>query len=140
MDTVPPRQPQVSRHAYSVTTTMRAMQATIEALTESGPRGQVKVLIGGAPVAQGFATRIRADGFRPMPAAPRAKPERCWALTTQSSGLARRRSMIPDKEVSRCEGLPLVVWSTQPTRSWQSTAGSGVLSRTSRRKSPSDPG
>lgn len=48
-----------------LTTTMPSMTATVEALTEAGLRGQVKVLIGGAPVTQAFANEIGADGFAP---------------------------------------------------------------------------
>jgi 5-methyltetrahydrofolate--homocysteine methyltransferase len=48
-----------------LTTTMPAMTATIEALTEAGLRDRVKVLIGGAPVTQNFANQIGADGFAP---------------------------------------------------------------------------
>jgi 5-methyltetrahydrofolate--homocysteine methyltransferase len=48
-----------------LTTTMPSMKATVEALTEAGLRDTVKVLIGGAPVTQGFADDIGADGFAP---------------------------------------------------------------------------
>jgi 5-methyltetrahydrofolate--homocysteine methyltransferase len=48
-----------------LTTTMPAMTATIEALTEAGLREKVKVMVGGAPVTQGFAEKIGADGFAP---------------------------------------------------------------------------
>jgi len=46
-----------------LTVTMPAMKATIEALNAAGVRGQVKVLVGGAPVTQKFADQIGADGF-----------------------------------------------------------------------------
>ncbi len=48
-----------------LTTTMPAMAATVEALTEAGLRNRVKVLVGGAPVTQAFADQIDADGFAP---------------------------------------------------------------------------
>jgi 5-methyltetrahydrofolate--homocysteine methyltransferase len=48
-----------------LTTTMPSMTATVEALTEAGLRDQVKVLVGGAPVTQGFCDEIGADGFAP---------------------------------------------------------------------------
>ena len=48
-----------------LTTTMPAMKATIEALTAAGLRGQVKVLIGGAPVTENYAAQIGADGYAP---------------------------------------------------------------------------
>lgn len=46
-----------------LTTTMPAMQTTIEALKQAGVRQQVKVLVGGAPVTQKFADEIGADGY-----------------------------------------------------------------------------
>lgn len=48
-----------------LTTTMPMMKQTIDALIESGLRDQVKVLVGGAPVNQGFADEVAADGFAP---------------------------------------------------------------------------
>ena len=48
-----------------LTTTMGRMEETIEALRAAGLREKVKVLIGGAPVTQDFATRIGADAFAP---------------------------------------------------------------------------
>jgi len=48
-----------------LTTTMPMMKSTIEALVESGVRDSVKVLVGGAPVTQGFADEIGADGYAP---------------------------------------------------------------------------
>jgi 5-methyltetrahydrofolate--homocysteine methyltransferase len=46
-----------------LTTTMPAMKQTIDAISESGIRDQVKILVGGAPVTQAFAETIGADGF-----------------------------------------------------------------------------
>ena len=46
-----------------LTTTMPGMKATIEALNASGLRDQVKILVGGAPVTQDYATLIGADGY-----------------------------------------------------------------------------
>ena len=46
-----------------LTTTMPAMKTTIEALKQAGVRGQVKVLIGGAPITQKYAEEIGADGY-----------------------------------------------------------------------------
>ncbi|MFR7989181.1 MAG: corrinoid protein [Anaerovoracaceae bacterium] len=48
-----------------LTTTMYAMQDTIEALEEAGLRDKVKIMIGGAPVNQDFADKIGADGYSP---------------------------------------------------------------------------
>ncbi|MGB9596501.1 MAG: cobalamin B12-binding domain-containing protein, partial [Candidatus Poribacteria bacterium] len=46
-----------------LTTTMSSMKDIIEGLIEAGLREKVKVLIGGAPVTQDFADKIKADGY-----------------------------------------------------------------------------
>jgi 5-methyltetrahydrofolate--homocysteine methyltransferase len=48
-----------------LTTTMPNMKVTIEALREAGLRERVKVIIGGAPVTDGYAQQIGADGYSP---------------------------------------------------------------------------
>jgi 5-methyltetrahydrofolate--homocysteine methyltransferase len=48
-----------------LTTTMPSMKDTIDALNEAGVRGNVKVMIGGAPVTQNYADEIGADGYAP---------------------------------------------------------------------------
>ncbi|MCC6579227.1 MAG: corrinoid protein [Phycisphaeraceae bacterium] len=47
-----------------LTTTMPAMKTTVEAVKAAGLEG-VKVIIGGAPVTQQYATEIGADGYAP---------------------------------------------------------------------------
>lgn len=46
-----------------LTTTIPRMKEFMDLLTESGKRGDYKVIVGGAPVSQEFATRIGADGY-----------------------------------------------------------------------------
>jgi corrinoid protein of di/trimethylamine methyltransferase len=46
-----------------LTTTMLEQKAVIDALAESGLRGKVKVVVGGAPVSYSWAEEIGADGF-----------------------------------------------------------------------------
>lgn len=46
-----------------LTTTMLNMKTTIEHLKNRGVRDSVKVVIGGAPVTQGYANEIGADGY-----------------------------------------------------------------------------
>ena len=46
-----------------LTTTMTYMKEVIDALQAAGIRQEVKVMIGGAPVNQGFAIEIGADGY-----------------------------------------------------------------------------
>jgi 5-methyltetrahydrofolate--homocysteine methyltransferase len=48
-----------------LTTTMPSIKNTIDALNAAGLRGQVKVMIGGAPVTQNYANQVGADGFAP---------------------------------------------------------------------------
>lgn len=46
-----------------LTTTMPHMQTTIEAIEQAGLRDRVKIIVGGAPLTQGYAREIGADGF-----------------------------------------------------------------------------
>lgn len=46
-----------------LTTTMPEMKKVIETLKAEGLRDQVKVIVGGAPIDQGFADKIGADGY-----------------------------------------------------------------------------
>jgi 5-methyltetrahydrofolate--homocysteine methyltransferase len=55
--------PQILGLSALLTTTMPEMKKTIAALTESGFREQVKVMVGGAPLNQSFADAIGADGY-----------------------------------------------------------------------------
>ena len=48
-----------------LTTTMPEIGATIRAIDEAGLRGQVKVMVGGAPVTQAFADEVGADAYTP---------------------------------------------------------------------------
>jgi 5-methyltetrahydrofolate--homocysteine methyltransferase len=56
-------EPDVLGMSALLTTTMRTMQHTINALEEAGVRDKVKIMIGGAPVTQSFAEYIGADGY-----------------------------------------------------------------------------
>ena len=46
-----------------LTTTMTNMKATVTALDQAGLKGKIKVMIGGAPVTEAYATQIGADGY-----------------------------------------------------------------------------
>ena len=48
-----------------LTTTMPGMKQMVDALEAAGIRGDVKVMIGGAPVTQKFCEEIGADGYAP---------------------------------------------------------------------------
>lgn len=58
-------QPQVVGLSALLTTTMREMKDTIQAIEQAGLRGKVKVIVGGAPVTEKFAREIGADGYAP---------------------------------------------------------------------------
>ena len=46
-----------------LTTTVGSMKTTLEALDAAGKRPKVKVIVGGAPVTEGYARSIGADGY-----------------------------------------------------------------------------
>ncbi len=48
-----------------LTTTLSSMESTIKAIEEAGLRGAVKLMVGGAPVTDGYARKIGADGYAP---------------------------------------------------------------------------
>ena len=56
-------QPDLLCMSALLTTTMGYMKEVIDALEAAGIRNQVKVMVGGAPVTQGFADEIGADGY-----------------------------------------------------------------------------
>jgi 5-methyltetrahydrofolate--homocysteine methyltransferase len=56
-------QPELVGLSALLTTTMPAMRDTVKALRDAGLA--VKVVIGGAPITEGFARDIGADGYAP---------------------------------------------------------------------------
>jgi 5-methyltetrahydrofolate--homocysteine methyltransferase len=46
-----------------LTTTMGSMKDVVDGLEEAGLRDRVKIMIGGAPVTQEYADRIKVDGY-----------------------------------------------------------------------------
>ncbi|MCP4167570.1 MAG: cobalamin-binding protein [Chloroflexi bacterium] len=65
VDSVSNDSPDIIAMSALLTTTTKSIIATIEALEEAGVRGQVKVMVGGAPITQDFADKVGADGFAP---------------------------------------------------------------------------
>ena len=65
VEAIKKHQPQVVGMSALLTTTMREMKGTIEAIQEAGIRKQVKTIIGGAPVTERYAKEIGADGYAP---------------------------------------------------------------------------
>ena len=58
-------QPDIVGMSALLTTTMPSMEKTIQALQAASLREQVKVMIGGAPVTEDYATKIGADEYAP---------------------------------------------------------------------------
>jgi 5-methyltetrahydrofolate--homocysteine methyltransferase len=65
VEAVKTHHPQLIGLSALLTTTMPSMKKIIDALQEAELRGQVKVLIGGAPVTEAYANQIGADGYAP---------------------------------------------------------------------------
>ena len=74
-------EPDIVGMSALLTTTMRAMEGTVQALVEAGVRDRVKVMIGGAPVTQAFADRIGVDGYAPDAAAAADKAKHLIAVS-----------------------------------------------------------
>ncbi len=56
-----------------LTTTMPALKETVAAINAASWRGNVKVMVGGAPITQAFADEIGADAYTPDAASAAAK-------------------------------------------------------------------
>lgn len=63
IEEVKKNEPDILCMSALLTTTMGYMKEVIEALEHAGIRDKVKVMVGGAPVTQGFADEIGADGY-----------------------------------------------------------------------------
>ena len=56
-----------------LTTTMPALKETVTAINAAAWRGNIKVMVGGAPITQAFADEIGADAYTPDAASAAAK-------------------------------------------------------------------
>ena len=65
IEAIQENEPQIVGMSALLTTTMTSIGSTIDAIKGAGLRDKVKILIGGAPVTQDFATKVDADGFAP---------------------------------------------------------------------------
>lgn len=63
VDAVKADKPDIIAMSALLTTTMPNMKTTIEALKAAGLRDQVKVMVGGAPLTDNYASQIGADGY-----------------------------------------------------------------------------
>ena len=57
--------PQVVAMSALLTTTLKDMKTTIDAIAKAGLKNQVKTIVGGAPLTEKFAKEIGADGYAP---------------------------------------------------------------------------
>jgi 5-methyltetrahydrofolate--homocysteine methyltransferase len=75
VEAVKTHKPELIGMSALLTTTMPNMKATVDALNAAGVRGDVRVMVGGAPVTEKYAREIGADLFSPdaSSAARRAK-------------------------------------------------------------------
>jgi len=63
VEAVKKEQPNIVGMSALLTTTMRSMDHTIQALKEANLRKNLKVMVGGAPVTSDFAEQIGADAY-----------------------------------------------------------------------------
>ena len=65
IEAIKTHQPHVVGMSALLTTTMKDMKNTIQAIDGAGLRKKVKVIVGGAPLTEKFAREIGADGYAP---------------------------------------------------------------------------
>ena len=63
VDAIREHEPQILCLSALLTVTMTGMRSTIGAIENAGLRRSVKILVGGAPLSQRYATEIGADGY-----------------------------------------------------------------------------
>ena len=86
VDAVREHQPDIVGFSAFLTTTMPMFKANINALTKSGLRDQVIVMVGGAPVTQEYADVVGADGYASDASA---------AVRLAKDLIERKRSAVP---------------------------------------------
>jgi 5-methyltetrahydrofolate--homocysteine methyltransferase len=65
VEAIKKHQPQVVAMSALLTTTMKEMKISINAIKEAGFQGRVKTIVGGAPLSEKSAKEMGADGFAP---------------------------------------------------------------------------
>jgi 5-methyltetrahydrofolate--homocysteine methyltransferase len=65
VEAIQKHRPQVVGMSALLTTTMREMKTTLDAIAKAGLRNHVKTIVGGAPLTEKFAKEIGADGYAP---------------------------------------------------------------------------
>src|SRR5256885_4016143 len=86
VEAVQKHEPDIVGFSAFLTTTMPMFKANINALTKSGLRDQVIVMVGGAPVTQEYADVVGADGYAADASA---------AVVRAKELLQRRRAALP---------------------------------------------
>jgi methylmalonyl-CoA mutase cobalamin-binding domain/chain len=86
VDAVRTHKPDIVGFSAFLTTTMPMFKANINALTKAGLRGEVIVMVGGAPVTQEYADVVGADGYAADASA---------AVVKAKELLRRRRALAP---------------------------------------------
>ena len=71
VEAIKEHKPQLVGLSALLTTTMLAMKDTVKAIEDAGIRGQVKIMIGGAPIRQEYCDEVGADFYAPDPTAGR---------------------------------------------------------------------
>jgi methylmalonyl-CoA mutase cobalamin-binding domain/chain len=79
-------QPDIVGFSAFLTTTMPMFKANINALEKAGIRGEVIVMVGGAPVTQAYADVVGADGYA---------SDASTAVRLAKDLIARRRAAVP---------------------------------------------
>jgi 5-methyltetrahydrofolate--homocysteine methyltransferase len=69
-----------------LTTTLPAMEATVRAIRQAELAGEVRVMVGGAPVTDSFAQQIGADGYAADASAATALARRLAGLPAGKAG------------------------------------------------------
>jgi 5-methyltetrahydrofolate--homocysteine methyltransferase len=69
-----------------LTTTLPAMEATVRAIRQAELAGEVRVMIGGAPVTDSYAQQIGADGYAADASAATALARRLAGLPGRQAG------------------------------------------------------
>lgn len=57
------KKPDILAMSCLLTTTMKYMKTTVEEIKKAGLRDNVKIVVGGAPITQAYASQIGADGY-----------------------------------------------------------------------------
>jgi 5-methyltetrahydrofolate--homocysteine methyltransferase len=86
VEQVEEHKPDIVGFSAFLTTTMPMFKANINALEKAGLRGEVIVMVGGAPVTQAYADAVGADGYA---------ADASTAVRLAKDLIARRRSLVP---------------------------------------------